>query len=229
VTPPIPSGWRVVLGAVPMMTAVLVSVSSRRIWLERAGIGLTGADVTGGLMTATALMLIVTVAFLFVVRTIGRRVTGVLQALVGIGIVAIVVTHRTATAHQWAAQGVDAGAPQDHVSAWPWVCFVAGALTILSGIGLAVLADRWPSRSARRTGELTGDPRSVWDALDRGEDPTVGDVVEVPAEKVESALPLSHNEASCPGSSESTVDKSVHSDSSGSHNGQQTRIDGTSG
>ncbi|GAE74574.1 membrane protein [Cutibacterium acnes JCM 18918] len=62
-TPPIPSGWRVVLGAVPMMTAVLVSVSSRRIWLERAGIGLTGADVTGGLMTATALMLIVTVAF----------------------------------------------------------------------------------------------------------------------------------------------------------------------
>ena len=57
----------------------------------------------------------------------------------------------------------------------------------------------------------------------------VGDVVEVPAEKVESALPLSHNEASCPGSSESTVDKSVHSDSSGSHNGQQTRIDGTSG
>lgn len=82
-TPPIPSGWRVVLGAVPMMTAVLVSVSSRRIWLERAGIGLTGADVTGGLMTATALMLIVTVAFLFVVRTIGRRVTGVLQALVG--------------------------------------------------------------------------------------------------------------------------------------------------
>ena len=142
---------------------------------------------------------------------------------------AIVVTHRTATAHQWAAQGVDAGAPQVHVSAWPWVCLVAGALTILSGIGLAVLADRWPSRSARRTGELTGDPRSVWDALDRGEDPTVGDVVEVPAEKVESALPLSHNEASCPGSSESTVDKSVHSDSSGSHNGQQTHIDGTSG
>ena len=104
-TPPIPSGWRVVLGAVPMMTAVLVSVSSRRIWLERAGIGLTGADVTGGLMTATALMLIVTVAFLFVVRTIGRRVTGVLQALVGIGIVAIVVTHRTATAHQWGCSG----------------------------------------------------------------------------------------------------------------------------
>ena len=84
-TPPIPSGWRVVLGAVPMMTAVLISVSSRRIWLERAGIGLTGADVTGGLMTATALMLIVTVAFLLVVKTIGRRVTGVLQALVGIG------------------------------------------------------------------------------------------------------------------------------------------------
>ncbi|MEK6739680.1 MAG: Trp biosynthesis-associated membrane protein, partial [Actinomycetota bacterium] len=193
--------------------------SSRRIWLERAGIGLTGADVTGGLMTATALMLIVTVAFLLVVKTIGRRVTGVLQALVGIGIVAIVVTHRTATAHQWAAQGVDAGAPQDHVSAWPWVCFVAGALTILSGIGLAVLADRWPSRSARRMGELTGDPRSVWDALDRGEDPTLGDVVEVPAEKAESALPPSHNEASRPGSSESTVDKSVHSDSSGSHNG----------
>ena len=93
-TPPIPSGWRVVLGAVPMMTAVLISVSSRRIWLERAGIGLTGADVTGGLMTATALMLIVTVAFLLVVKTIGRRVTGVLQALVGIGIVAIVGTHR---------------------------------------------------------------------------------------------------------------------------------------
>ena len=202
---PISSGWRVVLGAVPMVAVILISVSSRRMWLERAGIGLTGADLTGGLTTAIVLMLVVTMALVLVVRTTGRRVTGVLQALVGIGVVAIVVTHRTATAHQWAAKGVDAGASQAHVSVWPWVCLVAGVLTILSGIGLTVLAGRWPSR-ARRTGEMTGDSRSVWDALDRGEDPTVGDAAEVPAKKAESA----------------------YDDSSGMHNGQRARAESTS-
>ena len=53
---------------------------------------------------------------------------------------------------------------------------------------------------------MTGDSRSVWDALDRGEDPTVGDAAEVPAKKAESA----------------------YDDSSGMHNGQRARAESTS-
>jgi uncharacterized membrane protein (TIGR02234 family) len=211
---PIRTGWRVVLGAVPIAAATLISLSSRCTWLERAGIGLTGAEITGGLMTTAALMLVITVAFLFVVRTTGRRVTGILQALVGVGIVTIVVTHRSATAHQWAAKGTSAGAPQVHISAWPWVCLVAGVLTSLSGIGLAALADRLPRRSARRKGEFIGDSRLAWDALDRGEDPTVGDAAEAPAGKAESGFSPSHSEVSRTGSPKLPVDESAFNSSS---------------
>ena len=190
-----------VLAAYPILAAILVSVASRRTWMERAGIGLTGADVTGGLITATVLMLVITVALLLVVKTVGRRVTG---------IVPVVLTHRSASPHQWAAKGVDAGAPQMTVTPWPWVCLVAGALTIVTGAGVAAFADRWPSRSARRTGELVGDSRSAWDALDRGEDPTLADF---------RTQPVARSQAE-PESSESNSDESAHEGGNGSHNGR---------
>ena len=207
---PIPVVWRVVLAAYPILAAILVSVASRRTWMERAGIGLTGADVTGGLITATVLMLVITVALLLVVKTVGRRVTGIVQALAGVGIAAVVLTHRSASPHQWAAKGVDAGAPQMTVTLWPWVCLVAGALTIVTGAGVAAFADRWPSRSARRTGELVGDSRSAWDALDRGEDPTLADF---------RTQPVARSQAE-PESSESSSDESAHEGGNGSHNGR---------
>ena len=181
-----------------------------RTWMERAGIGLTGADVTGGLITATALMLVITVALLLVVKTVGRRVTGIVQALVGVGIAAVVLTHRSASPHQWAAKGVDAGAPQMTVTPWPWVCLVAGAMTIVTGAGVAAFADRWPSRSARRTGELVGDSRSAWDALDRGEDPTLADFRTQPGARSQAE----------PESSESNSDELAHEGGNGSHNGR---------
>ncbi|MSS45525.1 Trp biosynthesis-associated membrane protein [Cutibacterium sp. WCA-380-WT-3A] len=218
-------GWRIVLAGVPILAAILISVSSRRVWLERAGIGLTGADVTGGLITATALMLVITVAFLLVVKTTGRRITGILQALVGVGIVAIVVTHRTATAHQWAAKGVDARAPQVHVSGWPWVCLIAGAVTIVSGIALAALADRWPHQSARRRGEFSGDSRSTWDALDRGEDPTVSDAA-VPPETAGHDIAASRSDISQQKPSTSSATGPSHNDVD---NGQHVHTDDTSG
>ena len=178
--------------------------------MERAGIGLTGADVTGGLITATVLMLVITVALLLVVKTVGRRVTGIVQALVGVGIAAVVLTHRSASPHQWAAKGVDAGAPQMTVTPWPWVCLVAGAMTIVTGAGIAAFADRWPSRSARRTGELVGDSRSAWDALDRGEDPTLADFRTQPGARSQAE----------PESSESNSDELAHEGGNGSHNGR---------
>ena len=96
------------------------------------------------------------------------------------------------------------------VTLWPWVCLVAGALTIVTGAGVAAFADRWPSRSARRTGELVGDSRSAWDALDRGEDPTLADF---------RTQPVARSQAE-PESSESSSDESAHEGGNGSHNGR---------
>ncbi|WCC81082.1 Trp biosynthesis-associated membrane protein [Cutibacterium equinum] len=207
-----------------MLAALLVSVASTRTWIQRAGIGLTGADITGGLITATALMLVITAALLLVVKTVGRRVTGIVQALVGAGIVAVVLTHRTASARQWAAKGVDPGAAQMTVTPWPWVCLAAGALTMVTGCGLAVLADRWPSRSARRDGDLVGDSRSAWDALDRGEDPTLADSQtrrEAPSPAQPEPAELEPSTSRC--------DESAHMDGNGSPHRRQARTDGQSG
>ncbi|MDO4411940.1 Trp biosynthesis-associated membrane protein [Cutibacterium sp.] len=202
-----------------MVAAIFISVASRRTWMERAGIGLTGTDVTGGLITVTTLMLVITAALILVVKTAGRRVTGILQALVGAGIVGVVLTHRTASDHQWAMKGVDAGAAQMTVTAWPWMCLVAGALAVLTGLGLVVFADRWPSRSARHTG---ADSRSIWDALDRGEDPTV-------TKSPSQAGRLTPAEPESSDTAQSDFDQAVHKVGNSSNNGRQARVESQSG
>jgi hypothetical protein len=89
----------------------------------------------------------------------GRLVVGVLVA--GTGIAATVGA---------------AGAFATATTAWPAVAALGSALLlVLAGSLVAVRGGRWPTMGSRyqpseRRAETT---RSTWDALDRGEDPTV--------------------------------------------------------
>jgi uncharacterized membrane protein (TIGR02234 family) len=120
-----------------------------------------------------------------------RVVLGLLQALLGVGIIASAslaladpiaaaagpLTEATGVAGREAVRALVAASA---VTAWPWVAVAAGVLAIVTGVAIALTASRWPQRSRRydavRFAAESGDARTerldVWDALSDGDDPT---------------------------------------------------------
>lgn len=117
-------------------------------------------------------------------RGVGRLVTGALLALAGFGVVVTTVhvgldlpaAMRPAAAR---ISGVpSAGAEGIRMTAWSLISGIGGALlcgagvlTALRGRRWAVLSGRYEAADADRTVVLD-EPHEVWDALDRGQDPT---------------------------------------------------------
>ena len=108
-------------------------------------------------------------------RGAGRRILCGLLALAGIGVVAAVaVTLGSAGSRMPAASAR---------TAWALLAGCAGLLLALAGATGVLRAGRWPRPSARhdqveqagadvRLEAPGADERRLWDALDRGEDPT---------------------------------------------------------
>lgn len=93
----------------------------------------------------------------------GRVVVGVVVLAAGVGIV------------------VDVATVPQHPSvsrAWAWLTLAGGVVLALSGLLVAVRGRRWAALSssyeapAARAEEPPATDKGVWDALDRGEDPT---------------------------------------------------------
>ena len=118
------------------------------------------------------------VAAVLATRRLGRLLVGVLVALAGVGVVLVVARALIdpAAAVRRAPLLVDAhigGA--DGLGGWPYVALIGGALLAAAGLLVAVRGRTWASMSSRydapaqrpREGEA-----SMWEALDRGEDPT---------------------------------------------------------
>ena len=120
-----------------------------------------------------------------------RIVLGLLQSLLGVGLIAsgmLVFTDPVAAslAPLTAATGVDGLASvralveSSAVSAWPAVAIAAGVAGILIGVAIALTASRWPQRTRRydavRFASVARDSRTdrldAWDALSDGDDPT---------------------------------------------------------
>jgi uncharacterized membrane protein (TIGR02234 family) len=69
------------------------------------------------------------------------------------------------------------------VSGWPWVAAMGGLVAVAVGALTVVRGRRWPSMGRRYAAApqsqaasqaaTTRDETSMWDALDRGDDPTV--------------------------------------------------------
>jgi uncharacterized membrane protein (TIGR02234 family) len=122
-----------------------------------------------------------------------RRVVGVLLGLAGLGVVIGAIAGRA---------GLDPGSATGGTT-WPILCALGGLVIVAGGVTAARHGHRWPRMSARydrkpvpppRSGSPTEeqrdkpaavadqrdksaavvDHRAAWDALDRGDDPTVG-------------------------------------------------------
>lgn len=117
-------------------------------------------------------------------RGLVRRAVGVVLALAG-----AVVAARSVTASP--------AGPADivlHRSGWPWLAVAGGLVVVAAGALTAVLGPRWRDLSSRydapgaRPGagtapateadagaaDETAQQAALWDALDRGDDPTLG-------------------------------------------------------
>ncbi|MEV1287593.1 Trp biosynthesis-associated membrane protein [Micromonospora sp. NPDC049679] len=115
-------------------------------------------------------------------RGLTRRLVGMLLLLIGVGLTA---------GGGYGVLAVDPGGAGAGAAAWPTLCAVGGLLLAGGGLVTALRGQHWPSMGARyerpparRDGVADGPvetsgrvegagTRQAWDALDRGEDPTV--------------------------------------------------------
>jgi uncharacterized membrane protein (TIGR02234 family) len=169
-----------------------------RVWsievTVRPGLSDLRASTTGAAhepwLVGLALVALAGAGALLATRGLPRRLLGALLALVGAGVAAGAVIGRS---------GLDPGAAGAGATVWPIACVVGGALVVLGGLVAARHGHRWPAMGSRyerrpappadptgkarpaataglhNDGEPAGDrvdTRAVWDALDRGVDPT---------------------------------------------------------
>jgi uncharacterized membrane protein (TIGR02234 family) len=152
--------------------------------------------------TAFGLAGLAAVAALAATRGIGRQLTGVLLVVAGAVVLAVagrVALDPAAAARGSAKVGeLAAGGPVDLRSvrrgAWPWLSASGGLLLLASGLLVAARGRRWAGMSARYAAPGAGRPApgspraaggaraagggprgrlSDWDAIERGEDPTL--------------------------------------------------------
>ncbi|MEU0932161.1 TIGR02234 family membrane protein [Embleya sp. NPDC005971] len=119
-------------------------------------------------------------------RTFGRTVIGVLVTLAGLGVVVLAVRGAGDTsavnseaAGKAAVEGVRAVDVSHTI--WPWFAVVGGVVILLAGLLVVLRGRRWPGMSNRYeapAGKVVAAKRGpatnadLWNALDRGEDPT---------------------------------------------------------
>ncbi|MDG4827026.1 Trp biosynthesis-associated membrane protein [Asanoa sp. WMMD1127] len=117
----------------------------------------TGADLVPGL-SALALVALAGAGALLATRGWARRAVGALVLLVGLALVALPF-----------------GRVFDASTAWPALTAVGGLLVVAGGLAAALAGHRWPGMGARyeRSPRSVGGTTDTWNALDRGEDPTL--------------------------------------------------------
>jgi uncharacterized membrane protein (TIGR02234 family) len=184
-----------------LMTAVLLLViggavgafTVGRHWATASvslGAGsLRSVPLTGREMHATELLglaLLASAAAVLATRGWTRLAVGVLGVLLAVGLFAhtaeIMWTRGTAAGDSAAVQllvptSSDQSVPAT-LTAWPWiaiisgfVAFVGAAMVLVRGRGWPALGQRYEAPGTPKVAEPVG-AQGVWDALDRGEDPT---------------------------------------------------------
>ena len=172
-----------------LVGAFLVLVGAGRDWavVDVAGtgllpsrrVGVAGSDLAGG-VRALGLVGLAGVVALAATRRWGRVVVGVLLALVGLGVLALVAGTDLAAEAVRSVPVAQAGGPAEGVRPTGWravtgagglLLAAAGALVAVRGRRWAGLGRRYDAPAARPAAVPTG-PAQLWDALDRGEDPT---------------------------------------------------------
>ncbi|MEY9926124.1 putative membrane protein (TIGR02234 family) [Catenulispora sp. GP43] len=160
----------------------------------------SGNDLSAG-VTALGLTALAGGLALFATQRLARRLVGVLLIAAGVGAAVYAFGERGAShashvlAGKAAAKGYAVGHVAAHTAAWWLLAAVGGVLVVLAGVATVIRGAAWPGMSSRydnaATGKAaaravgTGSSKDLWDALDRGEDPTgepAGDPAGDPAE-----------------------------------------------
>ena len=138
----------------------------------------TGTEIVPGL-SALGLVGLAGVVALAATRRTGRILVGLVLLATGGGVVAAVLSaYRTTVAEELPGQPGDAVA---QLTVWSPVTAVggvlllaAGALNVARGRSWAALGQRYEARPVAPPAAAAQQPteRSLWEALDRGEDPT---------------------------------------------------------
>ena len=172
--------------------AALVLLATSRAWLSvqtdvpiglpARGVELTGSELAPG-TRALALLGLAGVAALAATRSGGRIVVGALVALAGLGV--MVAVARVALDQTAAALRAEPGSSltvvvREDGGVWPYVALLGGLLLLAAGVLTVVRGRSWSALGAKYDAPTEPKPRSeasLWDALDRGEDPTAGPTV----------------------------------------------------
>lgn len=183
-------GYLAVLAGCAVSGSVVLFASGR-VWGRAALTTVTGSvdrvSATGHAaepaLPALALALLVLTAGVIAARGWLRRAVGLIVVSVGASVVALSFVARSDVAAEMKhrAFAVAQTSVPAHTSGWAIVTAVAGVLAVCSGALTVLVGARWPALGARydavgargRRGDADLRVMSDWDALDRGEDPTV--------------------------------------------------------
>jgi uncharacterized membrane protein (TIGR02234 family) len=163
-----------------------VEITARRASpLPDVTVALSGRDLTP-LVAGLGIVGLAGVVGLLATRRWGRLAVAAIVALAGLGVLAGSLTRlgapgaaeaRDLLADSGRAAGAAAVTATGHPG-WPLLAAAGGLLLALGGLAALVRSRAWPTMSARyeTPAARTDRPRTdaaVWDALDRGDDPTV--------------------------------------------------------
>jgi uncharacterized membrane protein (TIGR02234 family) len=169
------------------VAGALILIASGRTWGSTVQIAETGrrvpATVSGSAaepsLPALGIALLVLVGAVIAARSWLRRVVGALVVMTGGAAIAVAVAARTDVASELRTRafGVAHVTVQPTTSGWAVLTLCAGVLAVVVGAVTMIIGPRWPALGSRydaptprRSADGDG---SSWEALDRGEDPTV--------------------------------------------------------
>ena len=188
---PLPAVVLLLVGAFLVLVAtgrpwVLVSIGESAL-LPTADLEVSGSDLRPGL-PALGLVGLAGLAALAATRGRGRTVVGALLALTGVAVLAIVVelaaTDPGLVMSAILSEPVQQAGGREGIGGsgtlWPAVTGLGGGLLLMGGLVVARFGPRWSSLGRRYEAPTPAPPtapapsgeRELWEALDRGEDPT---------------------------------------------------------
>lgn len=172
-----------------LLGSALVLVAASRSWgaalvdqgsrLPVRAVEVTGEQLAPGLR-ALALVGLAGVVGLLATKRWGRTAVGAVVLACGLGIVYLALEHGSGTAvvdHLPPDVGIRQ-VSKVTTTGWPLTTWFGGALVAVSGALVLWRGRRWATLSAAyetpaaRAPEPPSTDKAVWDALDRGEDPT---------------------------------------------------------
>lgn len=177
-----------------LVGAFLVLVAVGREWalvgvlgtglLPDRELAVRGSDLVPG-VRALGLVALAGVVAIPATRQWGRIVVGLVLAVVGAGVVAAVygVVGDLLSAAQGSAVVRDAGGTAGESTRrtlWPYACGLGGLTITAAGLFVAARGRRWAALGRRYEAPaaravLPAGERDLWEALDRGDDPTAAD------------------------------------------------------